>query len=120
MSKYKSILVPFSNKSLLVLVPFSNKKVLDVKSPKIPGFDIPNLTLIERELEKLSSYQNTDLFVLKSSILFSLIDKAVDEFTEINKKGFVNDTNLENYPIVRDYINMLLSDKAIKLINDEG
>jgi hypothetical protein len=112
-------LVPFSkNYPVLSLVPSSmNYPVFDVKSTKE---NIPNLTKIERELDDLFNHRNTSIFILKSNTLFSSIDKAVDEFTEISKKGFVNDTNLANYPIVKDYINLLLSDEAKKKVDNDA
>jgi len=95
---------------VLALIPLSKKDEV----VKVPGINIPILTLIEKELNDLRFYKNTDFFELKSFVLLGLIDKALDEFIKVNKKGYINDTDLLNYPVIKEYIRLLLSEEAKK------
>jgi hypothetical protein len=71
------------------------------------GIDIPSLDFLNKELS------NTNL-IDKSVNIYNILINLLEKLQAINSKGFINDTNLYNYDLIKEVIPYIIEDSGLK------
>lgn len=77
----------------------------------IPGVYLESFKDLELEINNLKNCRIDDVSNIKEIVnrIFYLINNKINELKSVNRRGYINDSNLANYPLIKECFNEFIA-----------